>query len=230
MTVSAPEIRYERKLDVAGWDRPRLENLVRLHPAQWRELFPERAVHSLYWDTAAFDSFFEHQSGVEKRLKTRLRWYGADLRAARGAALERKIKDGNIGIKERFEVGDLSPFLSRPRAAWTAVWRQPGVPDRVRAEMLMRLPAVWTSYRRQYWLSRDQKFRLTLDHGITAGVWGQPPFKGLRMNFPSPILEIKYAVSADTDAAGLLQSFPFRPAKSSKYVTAAARLLELDRA
>ena len=82
-------------------DAPFVVGHVKRNPAMFSEIYHERVVHSLYFDTAEFLLFHENREGLAMRSKFRLRWYGDqhdDLH------LEEKTRTGLLIGKTSFEI------------------------------------------------------------------------------------------------------------------------------
>ena len=72
---------------------------LRLDRAGIRTLYPERLVQSLYLDTTHGRALEENLSGLSRREKLRLRWYGPRSDTV-AAVLERKCRENSLGWKE----------------------------------------------------------------------------------------------------------------------------------
>ena len=88
--------RYERKFKISEIDRNYVETLVKYHPAMFSEIFHERIVNNIYFDTLNMDYYYDNKSGSSKRMKVRIRWYGNQFGLIEKPVLELKIKDGLI--------------------------------------------------------------------------------------------------------------------------------------
>ena len=86
--------------------------------------------------------------------------------------------------------------------------------------MLSLKPSVINRYQRKYFLSFDQKFRVTLDHHLEyfpVSSLEQLSFRGLKDSL-SMIMELKYSPIYQLESTNITQEFPFRVIKNSKYV------------
>ncbi len=97
-------VRYEVKftedeLPLATW----MESWVARQPALY-EAYPERSVHSLYFDTPDLQAAAENFRGAPGREKFRLRWYSSppDDAPHGPAVFERKVRAGVFGSKHSF--------------------------------------------------------------------------------------------------------------------------------
>ena len=81
-------------------------------------------------------------------------------------------------------------------------------------------PTLINRYQRKYYLSFDQKFRVTLDDHLEYYPVSSPELlssRGLKDSL-SMIMELKYAPIYEPESANITQEFPFRVIKNSKYV------------
>lgn len=58
--------------------------------------YPDRTIHSVYYDDYAMSDYHNNVSGITPREKVRLRWYNNDPKAT----LEIKYRDGQLGFKK----------------------------------------------------------------------------------------------------------------------------------
>ena len=85
------------------------------------------------------------------------------------------------------------------------------------------------SYNRQYYLSRNLKYRLTLDNDLEYYLLNQRKnsFSKLKNDFRNKILELKYLPNSNDTVEKVTNQFPFRITKSSKYITGLQLLNDL---
>ncbi len=81
-------------------------------------------------------------------------------------------------------------------------------------------PGLVNRYSRHYFLSFDQKFRLTLDDELSYYEVSRRnnTFSRKVNDDSSVIIELKYNLNNDHMAGTIANHFPFRMTKSSKYV------------
>lgn len=212
--------RYERKFFISAFDEYEVENLVRLHPAFFREAFPPRFINNIYLDSKRYDNFFDNIDGVSRRSKVRIRWYGDLSTSIDKPALEFKIKDGLFGSKNHF---CLVPFtfdntfdINRLRQ----IISNSQLPPAEKIKLLNLIPTLVNRYRRKYYESIDKRFRITIDSQMSFRQIDQHGnlFLNNRMDEQSIVLELKYDKIHEHDASTISNFFPFRMTKSSKYV------------
>jgi hypothetical protein len=202
------DYRYERKLRVQLVDRSWVYQLVCLHPLGFHPLFPDRIVNNLYFDTPDFSAYHQNISGANVRRKVRLRWYGDNRDELSQPVLEIKAKQSELGYKLRYPQEDM-------------LWEH--LPDWMNRHPLLSdhglRPVLLNTYHRSYFGCCGGKFRLTLDAGIQYAAFraGIPAYYSLQDE--SIVVELKYAAEHDDLACQLLNWFPFRQTKHSKYVS-----------
>lgn len=212
--------RYERKFFVSNLHVKEVETIVRLHPALFSEVFHERTVNNIYFDTHEHESFVANVDGSAQRTKVRIRWYGDMFGHIASPVLEVKRKNGNVGQKKSSALVpfDLGGQFTRETAG--SCFSRSTLPEGVRHAVGALVPALLNSYTRRYFRSADGKYRITLDTHFVFYRLGPRvnPFTSELHDRNSIILELKYDKAADQDAHRITNYFPFRMTKSSKYV------------
>ncbi|MGE4195458.1 MAG: polyphosphate polymerase domain-containing protein [Pseudodesulfovibrio sp.] len=213
-TDGACSYRYERKFKVPFHMQPNMAAILRNSRFGFREIYGARTVNNVYFDTPLFRFFHENVQGAPDRKKIRIRWYG-DAYFAGNCQLEIKRKIGLVGIKDvvplTLDANDIMQF--------DFFDRQP-LPDTVRFELSGVRPTLFNRYRRRYFLSADERFRMTIDFELCYNHPSMLNQTGSRGN-PDimSVLELKYDRSADSDAAYVTADIPLSLSKKSKYVT-----------
>lgn len=231
MDIELRDRRYEIKMECEDILLDPVRSWVLLHPAAFREAFPPRWVNSLYFDTFGLDTLNDHIESVAERRKLRFRWYGGDLGLARGQ-LELKCKRERIGWKLVLPVGRDLDLHSQE---WFDLQGEISsaiqfAPDRLFYELLqVSGPLIINRYRREYFVSCDDRIRLTLDYEISAFDQRLSPRPNLEFRLPminAMVVEFKCAVEHYAYLADVLAQFPLRVRRYSKYVTAMDSMLE----
>jgi hypothetical protein len=215
-----PEVRYEIKFAGSELLREQLRFALRTHPAGFRIAYPSRQVNNVYFDTYNYDAYWDNLAGASVRTKVRYRWYGDSLEPICGA-LELKDKRNLLGWKRTYKV-DESPYVHDAR--WRVI--QEKVKDQLPEEGRQWLdtnpqPVLINSYLRAYFISSDERIRVTLDWN--QAVWDQRFSSCLNLkkrgNMPrTVVLEIKGSAEDRKLAAHVLQDLPVRISRFSKYV------------
>lgn len=226
--TTAAGLRYERKFVVEYSSVHDLVAFIKHHPAFFREVYAQRQVNNIYFDTREYQFYYENVAGISKRIKYRIRWYGDFFGKVERPVLEIKTKESLVGDKflyplQSFEMGlqgasglikviqeegasDLKPnllsFQSKPNTSASSL-----------------IPSLYNQYQRRYFVSADGNFRITIDWDQKFATTSRSPsrihFRELR---PHLILELKYGIEHDKEAQAISQRFPFRLSRNSKYV------------
>lgn len=226
MTSTLPNLRYEKKFVADGFSLAEVFAAVRRHPSAFREVYPPRIVNNIYLDSPTRRDYREHVNGSANRTKTRVRWYGQQWQVAERPMLERKLRRGMVSGKELYAIPSLSINGASLRSfLGTALDGAVFLP--VLRSMMQHLePALLNCYRRYYLLSRDGRFRFTVDCELQfagAAHNGRPAIDWLPAA-STVIIELKFAPEFAEDADFVTNALPFRVARFSKYVAGIERL------
>ena len=213
--------RYERKFTATVAHRSEILARIKMHPAFFREIYHARQVNNIYLDTPALKFYNDNKIGISDRKKVRIRWYDDLFGDIISPKLEYKIKSGLLGTKWTFDVAPMSVNKGFSNKYLSGILFNSDLPPEIMEDLKMLSPALLNSYRRTYFLSADQKYRLTLDEQLhfyrpAASDNIIQSKKELKNRF---ILELKYDQYADEYANHISTLFPYRLDKSSKYVT-----------
>lgn len=185
------------------------------------KVYPGRMVNSTYFDTPALKSAADNLSGVSRREKYRLRWYGSN-EAPYGCRYETKQRVGNLGNKQtrkaNFDRGVLAeqciPLLNEVMVAdeVSGFWK----------EFPVLKPTLRVQYHREYYEALDG-IRLTLDDqleffSVPENCAAEVPGILEVREFPVKIVELKFQPERRDEVSQLLEDFPFYPRRCSKYV------------
>jgi len=225
MTPPLPNLRYERKFIAEGFTLAEALARVKRHPSAFHEVYPPRIVNNIYLDSPTRRDYHEHINGTANRSKTRVRWYGPQSEAAEQPRLERKLKRGLVSAKESHALPPLSINGARLRPLLAAAFDSTVLPPLLRSALWLAEPALFNRYQRHYFLSRDGRFRLTVDSGLQFGVLqhGHLP-AALLPPAATVIIELKFGLEFAGEADAVTNALPFRVARFSKYVAGLERL------
>lgn len=211
--------RYERKFLVTDMHFYDIEQQVRTHQAAFSPIYYPRYINNVYLDTNELDFFYDNVSGKGSRKKARIRWYADQFGAVEKPVLEFKVREGMLGNKLSFR---LQPFKMNGDFNYqklVEVINNSDLPAWAREILHQVKPALLNRYKRHYFISFDNKFRLTLDEELSYFAIGVDNNSFLE-NYTSEdtIVELKYDRKHDDDAPLVTNTLPFRLTKSSKYV------------
>tara|TARA_B110000046_G_C13019611_1_gene410410 strand:+ start:3485 stop:4240 length:756 start_codon:yes stop_codon:yes gene_type:complete len=213
--------RYERKFTVPdNFTLKTIEQFVKRNKALFREVFHIRQVNNIYFDTAAYNDYFDNVLGVSDRKKIRVRWYGDTLGAISSPVLEIKIKKGVVGDKWSYKLKPFTLDNDFENHTIQNIFKESSLPLPILESVKMVTPTLLNSYSRKYFLSADNKFRVTLDFKL---LYHKIDKRFNNFNFApavdeNKIIELKYGLSDDKMANAISTQFPFRLNKNSKYV------------
>lgn len=220
------DYRYERKFLVDQLDQHQVMGLIRRHPAMFHEAYPPRINNNLYMDTADMVHYHDNVIGSADRRKVRIRWYGDLMGLVAEPVLEFKIKRGLVGTKRQYRVPGFAVERGFKAQDLMRTTIASDVPTEVRSHLRTLNIVLMNNYRRRYFVSRDGRFRLTLDTEMAyyriAGSRNWMAHK--QTDQRNVILELKYGIEDDAAASRVSTFFPFRITKSSKYVQGIERV------
>jgi SPX domain protein involved in polyphosphate accumulation len=219
--------RYERKLYVVDLDEHEIEMLIKLHPAMFSEIYYARFVNNIYLDTFRMDSYFANVDGLTERAKFRVRWYGDLFGLIEKPVLEVKRKQGLLGIKEACAIAPfvLDHHFNTDRMM--EAFKESALPEHLRMHLYGLDVSLLNRYKRKYFQSFDRKYRITLDSQMSYHeIRGQDnTFLNKSIDRNGTIVEVKYDAKNHDHVESILNHFPVRVTKCSKYVTGKDSLL-----
>lgn len=212
--------RYERKFVSSILPKTNVEQIVKLNPGFFNEIFKERFINNIYLDTPDYTYYFDNIAGKTNRKKVRVRWYGDLEGEIKNPVLEFKIKNGLTGDKISFE---LEPFILDKNfnlEKLHLVFAKSKLPGWAMIELAPLVPSLLNRYYRKYFLSVDKLFRLTLDSGLQYGYIGtnNNSLLWFKTDEKNIVVELKYFPIHDDQACIIANHFPFRLSRNSKYV------------
>ena len=173
----------------------------------------DRRVHSIYLDTPEFDDYHDGVSGLSRRCKTRIRWYGND--AAR-MVLEVKRKKNKIATKHLFQMQNPSGLIPRDQCSLQSLVTEN--PDHLPADIAgLYRPMLEVNYRRSYF-ELKHGIRMTIDQGIQYRKLSPTVSCQMKRSPVDYVVEFKYPVGREAEFGHLLRNLPFRFFRHSKYV------------
>jgi len=92
--------RYERKYIILYHCINTIENLIRKHPLIFREIFKQRIINNIYFDTNNLIHCNDNVLGNSIRNKVTVRWYNNFVKNDDKLKLEIKCKNGLLGYKK----------------------------------------------------------------------------------------------------------------------------------
>lgn len=220
--------RYERKFMVAELDAPQLHQLVRRHPALFRQPYPPRFINNLYLDSPDLENYAANVGGQHQRRKLRVRWYGELFGPIARPVLEIKLKEGLVGTKLSFPLPSfrLEPGFSQRQLQ--VLLRQAELPAYLQQELRSLQAVLCNRYYRWYYATPAGEFRATIDAQLCYLPLRRSNnrFRPASCDYQNVILELKYRHGLDQQADRIAGYFPFRMTRSSKYVSGIERVYD----
>jgi SPX domain protein involved in polyphosphate accumulation len=212
--------RFERKFVIDVLSRPNVEQIIKLHPLAFSEIYQQRTVNNIYFDTGKLSFFFDNISGYSDRKKYRIRWYGKTFGTVDDPVLEIKIKHGHVGQKLSFPLKSFQLNKQINKTFLHEIIQSSDVPSTINEELRYLRPVILNSYTRKYFQSFNREFRITIDDKLSFYNINdnQNNFLWSEKDDTTVIVELKYDHDKDGIAETVTNSFPFRLNKSSKYV------------
>ena len=220
------KMRYERKFFISDLTKYEIESIIKLHPFVFSEIYYERTINNFYLDSFNMKDYFDNVTGAGDRRKTRIRWYGGILGKIEKSSLELKIKKGSLCNKLFFPLNSFSLEYGFSISVIRDLFRASEIPDALRLELECRDISLFNRYRRKYYISKDEKYRITLDTDLEFREVScfNNSFVNQSIDRISNILEIKYDERHESGVDKVTDYFPFRMTKSSKYIMGIERL------
>lgn len=214
--------RFERKFTVpTSFTVKTVEQFVKRNTHLFREVFHLRQVNNIYFDTEAYNDYFDNVLGVSDRKKIRIRWYGDTFGEIQKPVLEIKIKKGLVGDKWSYKLNSFTLDNAFTSNYIQDIFKDSNLPIPILESVKMVSPTLLNSYNRRYFLSADNKFRITIDFDLLYYKIDKR-FNNFSVKKPvqdeNKIIELKYELQEDDLANKISTEFPFRLNKNSKYV------------
>lgn len=221
MLLSMPDdARLEIKFSAYEFQLDTILKWINMHSAGFKVPYPNRAVNNVYFDTHDYASYVQNLSGESARIKLRYRWYGQSCEPDQGN-LEVKCKRNYFGWKLHFPCPKLR---IEKQNSWHVIKRN--LVEQLSPEGRLWLntystPILINRYLRRYFLSSDNKVRVTVD--TQQAVWdqrfkSQPNYDRKANLTPNLVVEIKLDRKDRLLASHLIQSMPIRVSRHSKYM------------
>jgi SPX domain protein involved in polyphosphate accumulation len=217
------DYRYERKYTISSASVDDVIEIVNTHPYLFREIYYERTVNSVYFDTPILSSYYESLDGSPQKSKVRIRWYGDECEKS---SLEIKYKNGSVGSKNTYKLEGFSTKGSLRKNYLEAI-KKADIPKDIMAELKSLIPTTTNNFKRRYFISSDKKFRITIDYDLNFRRLLSSTFRTknfIQANKGFVILEVKYDGKDNQELENVLRGLPFRISKFSKYSMGVASL------
>lgn len=184
-------MRFEKKFIIL--DNSYVELSSFLISCNFRNIYPSRFVNSLYYDTSHLNHYIDSKEGFSERSKVRIRFYNNEIEKM---ILEYKIKKAEIGYKKtNSQIQQIKPIreikVKNPLAKSKVL--KLNIPQKIDFNLT---PSLFISYKRYYFLSSCNNFRITIDTDL---MFSNLRYSKLISEFPFylerfiNVIEIKYS-------------------------------------
>lgn len=217
-------MRYELKYTFSPDSYNYLENTVLSNAGLFHEIFHERQVNNIYFDTINLNDYYANLAGEMQRSKLRIRWYGDLHGIVKHPTLENKYKVGFVGGKNSVA---LPGFVYDNTFNYQEYFKQlkAGVKNPAEdyvnlvAALVCRFPTVVNRYSRRYFATPDRAVRVTIDRDIWFyHVQNRSARHKTGVKDDRLVLEVKYDADISDRVRSLLHGLGYRLGKNSKYV------------
>lgn len=176
--------------------------------------YKDRVVNSIYFDTDNHDTARDNLSGISRRFKCRLRWYGNENKYF----YEIKIKENNVGKKIITSSSKKIPKLKDAFSYKNKFLKEKE--NRHFFELINNYqfkPILKVSYKRSYF-TFNRKIRFTYDRDIKYEKINLNKISSRTIKDPMNVLEIKFEKDNLKYARQLIHNSNFLPKRFSKYL------------
>jgi hypothetical protein len=213
--------RYEIKFVIKPLEYHRVLSWLWQHNSCLVTEHPDRQVNNIYFDSYNHNSYCENIYGSSSKSKIRLRWYG-ESKVPKNGSLEIKCKRNQLNWKLIYKIqGELGGEGSDWRTLCSEIRRQ--LPSEGKKWMEMNpLPVLINRYKRKYFVTKNEKVRVTLDTELDIYDQARKPFPNYssKSNLPKVlVLEIKFARDLRDHVMHMFGDVPWRSSRFSKYVS-----------
>lgn len=221
------ELRHERKYLITDYSATDVEQIIKYNPACFKEIYHQRTVNNIYFDSLGFESFYGNVEGEIERSKARIRWYDRLFGEIDQGVLEFKIKKGLLGKKDYYSLASFKLDTDFSKQQIIQALNTDNIPNHIRNIVLSMQPSLLNSYTRKYFISADKQFRITIDKKLTYYriSYNKNTFLNKVVDNKSVVLELKYDSILEAEAKEIGNKFPFTMTKNSKYLQGIERVL-----
>ena len=199
----------------------------------FKRSFEDRKVNSLYFDTPQYTFAASNMSGESNRIKIRSRWYGKTnynfiesfLHEEQKFNIEVKRKSNNFSDKlqlDSFTFRQKHNFNERVLAISSKVKKITCQHNELKDFSLN--DSVFVNYDREYYVSNMfPSIRFTVDKNIVYSK-SKPIYNPTTLSINYLIAELKFPTTLRDSANKLMENFPFRQVRSSKFLASLSQI------
>ncbi len=176
----------------------------------FKKAFSSRFINNIYLDSYNLSNYNDNINGEQMRKKIRIRWYG-DFFGKINGSLEIKERKGSL-IKKTTK--DFPSFYFNKNKSLNELHKI------LKSDFknINEAPSIINRYRREYFISKDNRFRITLDDSQMISNPRNIYFmKSLDPIHEKVIVEIKFSPESFKYVNHLTNDLNLRVTKNSKY-------------
>ena len=216
--------RYEIKFILNSHEVFELTQMLILRTS-FKRSFDSRIVNSIYFDDVNYMSAADNLSGISKRKKYRLRWYGELFENP--IKFEVKTRNNKIGFKEYYDFKEECVNLKKLKLSKIADMFEKELGLKNTNPSFSLFPKLQLSYSREYF-EDNEGVRLTIDDKInfwpvfenSCAYYGNPS------SYDKKIVELKFSKELYPNVVNFLRNTTFLHKRHSKYLVGLAKLGE----
>ena len=201
-----------------------LKNWIKLHKFNFFKEYEDRNVNNIYFDSFNYKAFNDNLTGLPSRLKVRYRWYGElfSENSTNEGSLEFKFRKNIYGYKKVFKIKDLTLNMN---SKWSDIKNK--ILNALTPEYKILYnrnseKILINQYKREYFISRNKKIRITLDKNIKIFdqrfTFDKPNFKFKNYTQDYSVMEFKFNKEDKILLNDLDISVPIKASRNSKYI------------
>ena len=208
-----------------------LKNWIKLHKFNFFKEYEDRNVNNIYFDSFNYKAFNDNLSGLPSRLKVRYRWYGElfSENNTNEGCLEFKFRKNIYGYKKVFKIKNLTLNLN---SKWSEIKNK--ILNALTPEYKILYnrnseKILINQYKREYFISKNKKLRITLDKNIKIFdqrfTFDKPNFKFKNYTQDYSVMEFKFNKEDKILLNDLDISVPIKASRNSKYINGVRSIL-----
>ena len=181
--------RYERKYLLEKINLNKF--LTDLFANNYREIYNNRIINNVYFDTYNYDLLNHNIEGLSDRKKIRIRWYGETFGKSK-KTIELKIKKEFLNVKKTLNIGifKINSFNDINNLKNSAIsYTQSKKEFNFYNEIINKIPVILNSYQRHYYMSAENNVRVTVDSDLSF----YSPNTKIKSFEKRIVVEIKYS-------------------------------------
>jgi len=208
-----------------------IKSWIKFHKYNFFKEYEDRNINNIYFDSLDYKAFDDNLIGLPSRLKVRYRWYGnlfSENKKNEGS-LEFKFKKNIYGYKKIFKINDLTLNLS-------STWRE--IKNKIQKSLTQEYKIIFDKnsekilinrYKREYFISKNKKLRVTLDRNIQifdqrfASLKPNYKFKNFTQDYL--VIEFKFNKEDKMFLNDLDINIPIKASRNSKYINGVRSIL-----